>query len=67
MPGMDGYQLATEVSQRYPEIKIQLASGFSGNLQQNLDERNSKLHEAILHKPYNKDQLLLCVRNLLDS
>lgn len=67
MPGMDGYQLSTEVSQRFPKIKIQLASGFSANLHQNLDDKNKKLHDDLLHKPYRKDKLLQRVRNLLDS
>ena len=67
MPGMDGYQLSAEVSQRFPKIKIQLASGFSANLHQNLDDKNKKLHDDLLHKPYRKDTLLHRVRSLLDS
>jgi PAS domain S-box-containing protein len=29
MPGMDGYELASRVNEGYPDIKIQMASGFS--------------------------------------
>jgi PAS domain S-box-containing protein len=64
MPGMDGYQLAQTVHQKYPAIKIQLASGFS-------DDRHKKtedlgLHAHILDKPFNQQQLLGTIRKLLD-
>ena len=67
MPGMDGYQLSTVASMRFPEVKIQLASGFTDNLQHNLSEKNKKLHDLLLQKPYRKDQLLQRIRNLLDN
>jgi len=64
MPGMDGYQLASAVREKYPEIKIQLASGFA-------DDRGNKdidsdLKNSILQKPYNLKKLLKRVRELLD-
>ncbi len=31
MPEMEGYELATIVQENFPNIKIQLASGFSDN------------------------------------
>jgi len=65
MPGKDGYQLATEVEKLYPEIKIQMVSGFSDNL--NLNLTNEKLHQQRLHKPYTAEQVLLRVRELLDE
>ena len=67
MPGMDGYQLSTVVSLRFPNVKIQLASGFTDNLQHNLNEKNKILHESLLQKPYRKDKLLQCIRSLLDN
>jgi len=65
MPGMDGYQLATEVEKLYPEIKIQMVSGFSGDLNNN--STNDALHEQQLQKPYSSKQLLSRVRQLLDE
>ncbi len=67
MPNIDGYQLATEVTQRFPEVKIQLASGFSGEQLSDLSDNNKKLHDDLLHKPYRKNQLLQRVRYLLDN
>jgi len=65
LPGMDGYQLAAQVKQRFPHIKIQLASGFS-------DERNAEsveptLRAQRLEKPYRLADMLHKVRQLLDS
>ncbi|MCK4742831.1 MAG: PAS domain S-box protein [Sulfuriflexus sp.] len=65
MPEMDGYQLASMVGDKYPDIKIQLASGFS-------DHSNSKLvdetlRKNILSKPFSSQQLLEKIRTLLDS
>jgi len=65
MPGKDGYQLATEVEKLYPEIKIQMVSGFSGDL--NLNLTNDKLHQQHLHKPYTSEQVFLLIRELLDE
>lgn len=67
MPGMDGYQLADVVAQSYPEIKIQLSSGFSGKEYHDLSDKNKVLHETLLRKPYRKDLLLKRVREILDS
>ncbi len=65
MPEMDGYQLANEVQKLYPEIKIQLASGFSGYS----DEKNinDNLKKNMLYKPFNSKKLLLNIRELLDN
>jgi two-component system, cell cycle sensor histidine kinase and response regulator CckA len=65
LPGMDGYQLAALVKERYPHVKIQLASGFS-------DDRQSALLDPVLQaqrleKPYRLDDLLQRVRQLLDG
>ncbi|MCK5668191.1 MAG: response regulator, partial [Gammaproteobacteria bacterium] len=64
MPNMDGYQLARQVSEKYPSVKIQLASGFSDN--RHLD---SELHlkDNILNKPYSSKELLSNIRLLLDG
>ena len=65
MPEMDGYELAAIVKQHYPEVKIQLASGFS-------DDRHSRheddtLYNNLLSKPYNVAELLRVIRELLDK
>ena len=65
MPGMDGYQLATEAERRYPKLKIQMASGFSEKQKVNLV--NEKLYEQRLQKPYSVETLLKTIRELLDE
>ena len=64
MPEMDGYELASIVRQRYPNIRIQLASGFT-------DDRNRADSDGqsytVLQKPYHIDALLKAIRQLLDS
>jgi len=65
MPGMDGYQLATEVKKRYPKIKIQMVSGFSD--ERNINLANHTLHQQRLQKPYTSKKLLSRIRQLLDE
>ena len=65
MPNMDGFQLAKQVRQHYPNIKIQIVSGFSDN--RNNDEVDKSLHENMLNKPYSAKVLLARVRQILDE
>ncbi len=65
MPNMDGYQLAAQVKQLYPGIKIQLVSGFSDNLHHDLVDES--LHQHILKKPFTSQTLLKQIRALLDE
>ena len=65
MPEMDGYQLATLVQEKYPTIKIQLASGFTDDRHNNLTDKS--LHTNLIHKPYQSITLLKRVRELLDE
>jgi len=65
MPSMDGYQLATEVMKRYPNIKIQMVSGFTDDRHHALT--HDSLHQNILQKPYRANELLERVRHLLKS
>ena len=65
MPGMDGYQLAARVQQRYPRIKIQLVSGFEDDSQKQMN--NKALHQNMIYKPYTSNELLERVRYLLDE
>jgi len=65
MPGMDGFQLAKIVRKKYPDIKIQLASGFDDNRHRNISEDG--LHDRMLVKPFNSTTLLKRIRMLLDN
>lgn len=65
MPNMDGYQLAEQVRQHYPSIKLQMASGFSD--ERHNEKVDSDLHNNILQKPYSSKTLLSRVRHLLDE
>ena len=65
MPVMDGVELAERVMKQYPQVKIQLASGYmSAN---RLDDLAPELKNNVLNKPYNSKTLLLKVQQLLDS
>jgi len=63
MPEMSGYQLAKIVNEKYPEIVIQLASGFNDD--QNSELSGEGLHKEILYKPYDAETLLIRMRELL--
>lgn len=63
MPNMDGFELASIVKEKYPKIKIQLASGFSDN--HNSEKVDETLKENILPKPYNSQTLLNTIQKLL--
>lgn len=65
MPDIDGYQLASIVQNKYPNIKIQLASGFSDD--RHVEMVDALLHQNLLHKPYHSKTLLLNIRKLLDG
>ena len=65
MPGMDGYQLATEVEKHYPTVKIQMISGFSDGRKVGLS--NDSLHQQRLSKPVGIEVLLRRVKDLLDA
>ncbi len=60
MPQMDGYTLASIVSNNYPQVKIQLASGYSGD--HTIENNDTTLSENILQKPYGSKELLKCIR-----
>ena len=64
MPGMDGYELASRVKKNYPDIIIQMASGFSNMRHES--EFDEKLHQQRLLKPYRSKILMHRIRSLLD-
>ena len=65
MPGMDGYQLAREIKHQYPQVKVQLVSGFTGEYQP--DALDSELQHQLLTKPVPSKLLLEKIRRLLDQ
>ena len=65
MPGMDGYQLAAMVQEKYPAIKIQLASGFAETWNEGVFDES--LRQNLLSKPYNSQALLKNIRALLNN
>jgi len=65
MPDVNGYELVQQVRQKYPQVKIQMVSGYSDN--HYISEENKKLHQERLQKPFEIASLLLKVRELLDS
>lgn len=65
MPDMDGAQLAAIAQEKYPEIMIQLASGFAD--ESHIGSMKKSLHKKLLRKPYSADALYKSIRNLLDK
>jgi PAS domain S-box-containing protein len=63
MPEMNGFQLAKEITKKYPHIKIQLASGFSES--SHIELAGKDVHHHVLHKPYKSQELLQRVQLLL--
>ncbi|MHC5211515.1 MAG: response regulator [Planctomycetota bacterium] len=64
LPGVDGRVLAARASELVPELKVLYATGFADGdlLPPTVDEDP----EGFLPKPYTMNELLHCVRRLLD-
>lgn len=70
MPGMNGYELAFEVVKQWPDIKIQLTSGFTSKRMEYSNGRQKtylSLSENLLGKPYNLSEIAFAVRRTLDD
>lgn len=65
MPEMDGYELAHIIHHTYPNIKVQLTSGFSEDRGKTVT--NEELYKNLLHKPYTSEELLGRISSLYDS
>jgi len=65
MPGTSGVELAKKVEDLYPDIKIQLVSGYAGTDTE--EDKNNRYIKELINKPYDADTLLQRVRNQLDS
>jgi CheY-like chemotaxis protein len=65
MPGtMNGLDLAEQSLKRYPNIKVLVASGFSGKIP--LFYRHSRFQDSLLAKPYRLPDMVRRIRHLLD-
>ena len=65
MPGgMNGRELAAIVTKKYPNVKIQLTSGY-----ENVDVTKNSIDAAhpLLKKPYDREQLSIALRKQLDE
>ncbi len=65
MPEIDGYQLAATVQSQYPDIKIQLASGFTDD--RNSSQLNTSLVDNMIKKPFKISELLAKIQGLLED
>ena len=63
IPEMDGYELAAIVQQKYPDIKIQLASGYNDKPLKNMADES--LRKLVLSKPYMSKDLLQRIKDIL--
>ena len=62
MPGLDGFALSAEISERAPQTRVLLMSGYAGN-----DAPLLAGKEPLLVKPFRADSLLERVRALLET
>jgi len=65
MPGMGGIKLSETVQSKYPNVKIQLVSGYTG--ENSLLKGNSKLIQKLIYKPIDDLGLIKRVREILDA
>ena len=65
MPEMNGYRLASIIHEKYPDIKIQILSGFGEDDEQGVTSNSLYLNR--LQKPVNSIKLIKRIRTLLDG
>ena len=63
MPNMDGYKLASKVRENYPDVKIQLVSGYDDDRKRT--DEDQILFKNLLAKPYTAADLFDTVRKCL--
>lgn len=63
MPEMDGYELAQIVQDNYPQVKIQLASGYHES--KDIQSNHNALYQNIIRKPFNASDVLLRLKALM--
>ena len=65
MPGMTGLELARELHERHPEMRVLLMSGYTG---EDLAQRGVEDHAApFLQKPFSTGELLAKVREIVGN
>ena len=65
MPQMDGFELCSILNDKYPDLKVQLMSGYAESTNTRLvDERTLK---TLIQKPFTPFDLLKAIRDLLDQ
>jgi len=64
MPNMDGHQLVSKVNKLYPDVKVQLVSGFDNTRHHDLI--NDEVQKEVIDKPFGSKKLLKRIRELLD-
>ncbi len=65
MPDIDGFELSSIVADKYPDVTIQLVSGYSET--KNLSEQHQKLNDSKIQKPFRSAELLSRIRKALDD
>ncbi len=65
LPGTGGYELAANMQTLYPDIKVQMVSGYSDKSE--ADSANPTWHQQCLQKPFTTEALLKQVRDRLDE
>ncbi|MDH3981849.1 MAG: ATP-binding protein, partial [Kiritimatiellaceae bacterium] len=66
MPGMNGYELANELKQRFPHLKLLFTSGYADNIL-NPSAGSLEQQAPLLPKPFTREQLASKIREVLDS
>lgn len=64
MPEMDGYELSAIVKEKYPLVRIQLTSGYTGDNNTRVDP---ELFKNLLKKPYSRTSLFEKIDQVFNS
>lgn len=62
MPGgINGYELASEMKDKYPNVKVLLSSGYVGR------SPTTKYDGVVVNKPYTRQELAFQIRSIFDN
>jgi two-component system cell cycle sensor histidine kinase/response regulator CckA len=64
MPRMKGTELAEQIHEKYPSIKVLLMSGYQGDA--SAEDAEKELALPLLPKPFSDEQLTARLRQVLD-
>jgi len=65
MPNIDGYELASIIREKFPDVRIILASGFTK--QESKKPELQDLTDNLLHKPYSSGELVKAISKKLEE